>query len=284
MTPRHWLATVSAKSPFKHNLDTGRDDDLWPDNLMAHVDAHQGVIERREIMWERDRIASGDVVWLYAAAPYKVICAMARVVQVHPVDSPPTIELVWDVDVCSALTRNRIAWTGRPEPRRPGLELKEPMLSTALRWLDDHHLGVAAWNESDGDALSENDARTRAVVWAVLRPGQQAFRQRLLDHYEACVITGERTPDVLDAAHITPFSGPHSDGLENGLLLRTDLHRLFDRHLFSIDGDRLVVAEPLLGTFYESLLTTSFSDDVAKSASPAHLRDHYTRFRELFPS
>lgn len=61
------------------------------------------------------------------------------------------------------------------------------------------------------------------------RLGQGAFRVEVLDAYaRRCAITGERTLPVLDAAHIRPYaqSGPHR--LDNGLLLRKDLHALFD--------------------------------------------------------
>lgn len=61
------------------------------------------------------------------------------------------------------------------------------------------------------------------------RLGQGAFRVEVLDAYgRRCAVTGERTLPVLDAAHIRPYaqSGPHR--LENGLLLRKDLHALFD--------------------------------------------------------
>lgn len=61
------------------------------------------------------------------------------------------------------------------------------------------------------------------------RLGQGAFRLLVTDAYQRrCAVTGERTLPVLDAAHIKPFaaSGPHD--LRNGLLLRKDLHALFD--------------------------------------------------------
>lgn len=61
------------------------------------------------------------------------------------------------------------------------------------------------------------------------RLGQGAFRLEVLDAYgRRCAVTGERTVPVLDAAHIKPYAslGPHR--LENGLLLRKDLHALFD--------------------------------------------------------
>jgi putative restriction endonuclease len=61
------------------------------------------------------------------------------------------------------------------------------------------------------------------------RLGQGAFRVLVTDAYQRrCAVTGERTLPVLDAAHIKPYAelGPHK--LENGLLLRKDLHALFD--------------------------------------------------------
>jgi len=61
------------------------------------------------------------------------------------------------------------------------------------------------------------------------RLGQGAFRLLVTDAYQRrCAVTGERTLPVLDAAHIRPYAelGPHR--LDNGILLRKDLHALFD--------------------------------------------------------
>lgn len=61
------------------------------------------------------------------------------------------------------------------------------------------------------------------------RLGQGAFRVLVTDAYHRrCAVTGERTLPVLQAAHIKPYSelGPHQ--VANGLLLRSDLHTLFD--------------------------------------------------------
>ena len=56
-----------------------------------------------------------------------------------------------------------------------------------------------------------------------------------------CAITGERTLPVLEAAHIKPYvsGGPHQP--ENGLLLRSDLHRLFDQGYVTVDAHALKV-------------------------------------------
>jgi putative restriction endonuclease len=62
------------------------------------------------------------------------------------------------------------------------------------------------------------------------RLGQGAFRILVTDGYERrCAFTGERTLPALDAAHIRPFSVIKEHRLDNGLLLRKDLHALFDR-------------------------------------------------------
>jgi putative restriction endonuclease len=65
----------------------------------------------------------------------------------------------------------------------------------------------------------------------LIRPrlGQGTFRVKVTDNYERrCAVTGEKTLPILDAAHIHSYreGGPHSP--DNGLLLRTDIHRLFD--------------------------------------------------------
>ena len=52
-----------------------------------------------------------------------------------------------------------------------------------------------------------------------------------------CSITGEKTLPVLEAAHIKPYalSGPHF--ISNGILLRSDMHKLFDSGYITITPD-----------------------------------------------
>lgn len=61
------------------------------------------------------------------------------------------------------------------------------------------------------------------------RLGQGAFRVLVTDAYQRrCAITGERTLPVLEAAHIKPYASDGPNVTPNGLLLRSDLHKLFD--------------------------------------------------------
>ncbi|MDA8344789.1 MAG: HNH endonuclease [Thermaerobacter sp.] len=84
------------------------------------------------------------------------------------------------------------------------------------------------------------------------RVGQGAFRVAVTDAYgRQCAVTKEHTLPVLEAAHIKPFAdgGPHD--VANGLLLRADLHILFDRGYVTVDeGYRFVVSPRLKDDYH----------------------------------
>jgi putative restriction endonuclease len=86
--------------------------------------------------------------------------------------------------------------------------------------------------------LADPADRYGAEYVARARLGQGAFRVLVTEAYgRRCAITGERTLPVLEAAHIKPYSeeGPHQ--VSNGLLLRSDLHTLFDRGYVTVTPD-----------------------------------------------
>lgn len=60
----------------------------------------------------------------------------------------------------------------------------------------------------------------------------------MLERYgEACVFTGPQPPGALEAAHLYLYSKNPEHDVRGGLLLRSDLHALFDRCLITIDPD-----------------------------------------------
>jgi len=90
----------------------------------------------------------------------------------------------------------------------------------------------------EADKVAEEEVRYGSEYLAKVRLGQGAFRILVTDFYNRrCAITAERTLPVLEAAHIKPFakSGPHR--IDNGLLLRSDLHKLFDLGYLTITND-----------------------------------------------
>lgn len=77
------------------------------------------------------------------------------------------------------------------------------------------------------------------------RLGQGGFRTRVIDVYKRrCAVTAERTLPALEAAHIRPYAKDHSHEISNGLLLRKDIHSLFDKGYVTVSpGHRFVVSE-----------------------------------------
>lgn len=96
--------------------------------------------------------------------------------------------------------------------------------------------GSAAQARGDFDATNEADARARIARSIALRQGQPKFRQALLRAYGGrCAISGCAVASVLEAAHIRAYRGEHTNHVQNGLLLRSDLHTLFDQKLITIN-------------------------------------------------
>jgi hypothetical protein len=128
------------------------------------------------------------------------------------------------------------------------------------------------------------DGRRRVLAAIFQRLGQQQFRRKLLSAYETrCAITRCKTIWVLEAAHITPYRGIKTNAVTNGLLLRADVHTLFDLALISIEPVRMRIrvsrrlANSQYGDFdgkYPALPNKS-----AVQPSMAALQEHYSQFQ-----
>lgn len=108
-----------------------------------------------------------------------------------------------------------------------------------------------------------------------VRLGQGAFRVLVTDTYERrCAVSGEKTLPVLEAAHIKPYAqaGPHL--IQNGILLRSDIHRLFDNGYVTIDRDlRVEVSKRLYEDFGNGKIYYPFHGK--KLLSLPHRREDY---------
>lgn len=75
-----------------------------------------------------------------------------------------------------------------------------------------------------------------------IRRGQRRFRELMLRVYDwKCAVSGCRTLALLDAAHVRPYSQAGEYTTDNGVILRTDLHTLFDEGLLKIRPSDLTV-------------------------------------------
>jgi putative restriction endonuclease len=79
------------------------------------------------------------------------------------------------------------------------------------------------------------------------RLGQQAFQAVVLDAYDRrCAISGTRIRPVLQAAHIRPVAAGGEHRIDNGLLLRSDVHTMFDRGYLGVDPRYRLQVSPRL--------------------------------------
>ncbi len=84
------------------------------------------------------------------------------------------------------------------------------------------------------------------------RLGQGAFRILVTDIYQRqCAVTREKALPALEAAHIKPVSEDGRHRIDNGLLLRSDIHRLFDAGYVSVASDyRFLASRRLKDDFH----------------------------------
>ena len=83
------------------------------------------------------------------------------------------------------------------------------------------------------------------------RLGQGAFRLAVTDAYKReCALTGGRVLPALEAAHIQAYGNGGEHKVSNGLLLRRDIHTVFDAGYLTFDEDlRAVVSDRLRTEF-----------------------------------
>ena len=97
-------------------------------------------------------------------------------------------------------------------------------------------------SDLDFDPTEVQDERDRRLMEVAVREGQDRFRLELLRAYSGkCAITGYDAVETLQGAHIYPYRGPATNRVSNGLLLRADVHVLFDRGAIAINETSLRV-------------------------------------------
>ncbi|MGI6375402.1 MAG: HNH endonuclease [Anaerolineae bacterium] len=104
-----------------------------------------------------------------------------------------------------------------------------------------HRIGSPAVGEVAPRVIAEEGPRYGPETPIRPRLGQGGFRIVVTEAYERrCAVTGERVLPVLQASHIKPFSFEGPNTVDNGILLRSDLHALFDRGYLTITEDHHV--------------------------------------------
>jgi hypothetical protein len=122
------------------------------------------------------------------------------------------------------------------------------------------------------DPANQEDGRKKVLAEVARRQGQGAFRKALLLAYQGrCAVTGTNVDEVLQAAHIMSYLGPRTNNVTNGLLLRADIHTLFDLELIRIHPTSrcLLVSAALMMTEYASLNGVRIAEPTRAALRPS---------------
>lgn len=115
------------------------------------------------------------------------------------------------------------------------------------------------------------------------RPAQAAFRQAAIErHGGRCVFTRTRVPEALEAAHAIPHTGARQfERPENSLLLRRDVHALFDLFLLSIEPDtgQIRVSPRLVTSLYARLEARVVEHRLSDAALSFHFQEFLKAIR-----
>jgi len=121
------------------------------------------------------------------------------------------------------------------------------------------------------------------------RQGQGTFRRFVLAAYgNRCAVTGEHSVPVIDAAHIADFAEHQRHEISNGIALRSDIHKLFDRGYVSIRPDHTFVVSKALAeefnngkVYYEMHnAKVTLPDNPALRPNAEYLERHYAKLRK----
>ena len=127
-------------------------------------------------------------------------------------------------------------------------------------------------SEPTDDYQPIQDENKRQAYARRVRKGQSRFRKALHTLYGSrCAFTGTDEESVLEACHIISHAKTGDNSLDNGLLLRSDIHVLFDEHLMTLanDGKSILVHKEVTAPEYARLRGTS--PGIRPSTPESHL-------------
>jgi hypothetical protein len=128
----------------------------------------------------------------------------------------------------------------------------------------------------------EDDRRQLVERQIRERRGQQKFRDGLRKRYgNRCLVTGSELLAVLEAAHICPYRGEDDNDPQNGLLLRSDIHTLFDLDLLGIEPEQLrILLHPDVVKEYGCFVDVTLGCTGDQQPSRQALKIRFEQFRE----
>lgn len=246
-----WLYPINSASSYRlGGVKDSADDLVSRENLWKGILAEPNEIADWHLSSGFRQMRPNDRVWIVDTQPPKGIVAVATALDVYMTSRNTwSVDLTWNIPLTKRLMRTPILKERYGQTAQSVCRADDSTRRVLRAWLGGRGLmgGKPKTHE-----LKDEAARTRVLREIAIRRGQGVFRTELLRAYqECCAISGETCVEVLEAAHIVPYANGGLSRLSNGILLRADLHTLFDLHLITItEGGRVKVSPTLSETDY----------------------------------
>lgn len=230
---RDFLYPVSSSSGYELEQGAG---DKSPERFLRRI--LDSDVTRSEWLLSNNfrRIDAGDRIWAYVTAPARQVRAVGIVEDTphyREDEDKWAIKIIWDKELTERLQKSPIDGVALGQHvRSAATTAGKTARSTIHRWINDHQPAKRREIEKEVEFVRREMRQ---------RMGQRDFRQDLLHAYGGtCAITGTQISHVLQAAHITPVAAGGRHSVSNGLLLRADVHTLFDLGLITLDDERTI--------------------------------------------
>jgi len=229
----HWLYPLNPEAGF----GLQRAGQLLPtsrSNFFKQLDFRK--LEEWGVSQNAFKLQINDLIWVHFALPDSAIYAVGKVVTTarwHVDWEKYSFKIRWDKNLTERLKNNPIPLSAHGQIPYAGVTAANEQTTKVLnRWLS----GKVTKEQKNHDEKVR--FRTAQVEQRI---GQPQFRAKLMRAYNnKCAVTGCAVDEVLQAAHIRPVRKSGSHTCANGLLLRADIHNLFDRGLLTIDKNYVI--------------------------------------------
>ena len=226
-SPEHFVYPISDTSKYA----IGGDEEI--DARTFVESAKQGETSTWRLSTNYRRIQVNDYVWAYFTLPRGEITSVGRVVRepfLHQSWGEWAVDIRWERSLSAELELEPIPYTAFKQRIWGAADrANDEMVWLLEGWMNGRRSKDREWMDSDVE-MSFRVVSTRQ--------GQGAFRDELLNAQSGrCAVTGCEEQAVLQAAPIKGVASKGRHSARNGLLLRADIHDLFDAGLLIIDAD-----------------------------------------------
>lgn len=233
----HFIYPLSSNGDYYFEAKRGKLVQINPENYWAN--ALKGARDTWGLSTGFRLIGPGDWVWAYFTNPTSQILGVGVVK--NPVAwnaryGRHSIDIQWDAKLTAALKADPIPYSSyQQQVQSSAVRANSTTQSVLERWL-------ATRSSSAVTAHRAVEFASREVRQ---RLGQGGFRSNALRAYNnTCAFSGCQEASVLQAAHIIPVGAGGSHDLSNSLLLRADLHNLFDLGQITVSAELTIAVDP----------------------------------------